>query len=195
MRMFDLLAAGLALTVLSPLFLLIAFLIKLESPGPALFRQRRVGLNGRLFWIYKFRTMRRGSENQPGYPQRIKDFSSFYFNPPRQDPRLTPIGRVLRMTSVDELPQLLNVVVGDMRLVGPRPDEPELVDQYLPEYHRRHDVKPGITGLAQVSGRSNLTYQQMMAYDLDYANYHPFSRDLAILARTLRVVVSKEGAR
>ena len=195
MRMFDLLAAGLALTVLSPLFLLISFLIKLESPGPALFRQKRVGLNGRLFWIYKFRTMRRGSENQAGYPQRIKDFSSFYFNPPRQDPRLTPIGRVLRMTSVDELPQLLNVVVGDMRLVGPRPDEPGLVEQYLPEYHRRHDVKPGITGLAQVNGRSNLTYQQMMAYDLDYADHHPFSRDLTILVRTLRVVVSKEGAR
>jgi lipopolysaccharide/colanic/teichoic acid biosynthesis glycosyltransferase len=192
---FDLLAAGLALTVLSPFLVLVGILIKLDSKGPALFRQKRVGLDGRLFTTYKFRTMKEGSESQPGYPQHIADFSSYIFNPPKSDPRLTHIGRVLRMTSVDELPQLLNVVKGDMKLVGPRPDEPGIVEQYLPEYHRRHRVKPGITGLAQISGRSNLTYQQMMAYDLDYADRHSFSGDLAILVRTLRVVLSKEGAR
>jgi lipopolysaccharide/colanic/teichoic acid biosynthesis glycosyltransferase len=194
-RLFDPLTAGLALTVLGPFLALVALLIKLESPGPALFRQKRVGLDGRLFTVYKFRTMKQGSENQPGYPQHIADFSSYVFNPPKKDSRLTPIGRVLRATSVDELPQLLNVVKGDMRLVGPRPDEPGIVAQYLPEYHRRHTVKPGLTGLAQVNGRSNLTYQQMMAYDLDYADRHSFSRDLAILARTIAVVLTKEGAR
>ena len=194
-RIFDLLAAGLALTVLSPFLLLVAFLIRLDSNGPALFQQKRVGLNGRLFTTYKFRTMKRGSENEPGYPQHIQDFSSFYFNPPKKDPRLTRIGRMLRGTSVDELPQLLNVVKGDMRMVGPRPDEPGIVSQYLSHYHRRHRVKPGITGLAQVTGRSNLTYEQTMAYDLVYADHYSFSGDLAILARTLRVVLSKEGAR
>jgi len=93
------------------------------------------------------------------------------------------------------LPQLVNVIKGDMKIVGPRPDEKYLVDQYAPEFHRRHDVRPGITGLAQVNGRSDLTYSQMMAYDLEYVDHHPFRRDLSILARTLRVVARSEGAR
>jgi lipopolysaccharide/colanic/teichoic acid biosynthesis glycosyltransferase len=183
------------LTVLSPLLLLIAILIKLSSPGPVLFRQKRIGFAEKPFLMYKFRTMKTGSENQKGHPQRVKDIASFVFNPPRRDHRVTPIGRVLRSTSLDEWPNLLNVIKGDMRLVGPRPDEPELVEQYLPLYHLRHWVKPGITGLAQVSGRSNLTYHQMMTYDLDYVRHHPWRRDLAILGRTLAVVLKKEGAR
>jgi len=194
-RLFETTVAVLMLTVFGPLLLLMSILIKLSSPGPVLFRQKRVGLAEKPFFMYKFRTMKSGSENQKGHPQRVKDIASFVFSPPQRDRRVTPIGRVLRNTSLDEWPNLLNVIRGDMRLVGPRPDEPELVEQYLPLYHLRHWVKPGITGLAQVNGRSNLTYHQMMTYDLDYVRHHPWRRDLAILGRTLAVVLKKEGAR
>jgi len=194
-RLFETTVAVLMLAVFGPLLLLIGIVIKLESPGPVLFRQKRIGFVEKPFLMYKFRTMKTGSENQKGHPQRVKDIASFVFNPPERDRRVTPIGRVLRGTSLDEWPNLLNVIKGDMRLVGPRPDEPELVEQYLPLYHLRHWVKPGITGLAQVNGRSNLTYHQMMTYDLDYVRHHPWRRDLAILGRTLAVVLKKEGAR
>jgi len=194
-RLFETTVAVLMLAVFSPLLLLIAILIKLGSPGPVLFRQKRIGYDEKPFLMYKFRTMKNGSENQRGHPQRVKDIASLVFNPPRRDPRVTPIGQVLRSTSLDEWPNLLNVIKGDMRLVGPRPDEPELVEQYLPLYHLRHWVKPGITGLAQVNGRSNLTYHQMMTYDLDYARHHSWRRDLTILGRTIAVVLKKEGAR
>jgi lipopolysaccharide/colanic/teichoic acid biosynthesis glycosyltransferase len=194
-RLFDTTVAVLMVAVFSPLLLLIAILIKLSSPGPVLFRQKRIGLAEKPFLMYKFRTMKSGSENEKGHPQRVKNIASFVFNPPRRDQRVTPIGRVLRGTSLDEWPNLLNIIIGDMRLVGPRPDEPELVEQYLPLYHLRHWVKPGITGLAQVNGRSNLTYHQMMTYDLEYVRHHPWRRDLAILGRTLLVVLKKEGAR
>jgi len=194
-RLFETTVAVLMLATLSPLLLLIGVLIKLGSPGPVLFRQKRVGFDGKPFLMYKFRTMKRGSENRKGHPQRVVDIASLVFNPPRRDPRVTPIGQVLRGTSLDEWPNLLNVIKGEMRLVGPRPDEPELVEQYLPLYHLRHWVKPGITGLAQVNGRSNLTYHQMMTYDLHYVRHHPWRRDLAILGRTLLVVLKKEGAR
>jgi len=194
-RLFETTVAVLMLAVFGPLLLLIGIVIKLESPGPVLFRQKRIGFVEKPFLMYKFRTMKTGSENQKGHPQRVKDIASFVFNPPERDRRVTPIGRVLRGTSLDEWPNLLNVIKGDMRLVGPRPDEPELVEQYLPLYHLRHWVKPGITGLAQVNGRSNLTYHQMMTYDFDYVRHHPWRRDLAILGRTLAVVLKKEGAR
>ena len=194
-RLFETTVAVLMLAVFGPLLLLVSILIKLSSPGPVLFRQKRIGFAEKPFLMYKFRTMKTGSENQKGHPQRVKDIASFVFNPPQRDRRVTPIGRVLRGTSLDEWPNLLNVIKGDMRLVGPRPDEPELVEQYLPLYHLRHWVKPGITGLAQVNGRSNLTYHQMMTYDLDYVRHHPWRRDLAILGETLAVVLKKEGAR
>jgi lipopolysaccharide/colanic/teichoic acid biosynthesis glycosyltransferase len=194
-RLFETTVAVLMLAVFGPLMLLIAILIKLSSPGPVLFRQRRIGFAEKPFLMYKFRTMKTGSQNQRGHPQRVKDIASLVFNPPQRDRRVTPIGLVLRGTSLDEWPNLLNVIKGDMRLVGPRPDEPELVEQYLPLYHLRHWVKPGITGLAQVNGRSNLTYHQMMTYDLDYVRHHSWRRDLTILGRTLAVVLKKEGAR
>ena len=194
-RLFETTVAVLMLSIFGPLLLLISVLIKLGSPGPVLFRQKRIGFGGKPFLMYKFRTMRKGSENQKGHPQRVEDIASLVFNPPQRDPRVTPIGQVLRGTSLDEWPNLLNVIRGEMRLVGPRPDEPELVEQYLPLYHLRHWVKPGITGLAQVNGRSNLTYHQMMTYDLGYVRHHPWRRDLAILGRTVLVVLKKEGAR
>ena len=194
-RLFDATVAVMMLVIFGPVLALVALLIKLSSPGPVLFRQTRIGYGNRPFLMYKFRTMRKGAENQKGVPQRIEDIASFVFSPPRRDPRVTPIGQVLRGTSLDEWPNFLNVIKGEMSLVGPRPDEPELVAQYLPLYHLRHFVKPGLTGLAQVNGRSNLTYHQMMKYDLDYVKRHSFRRDLAILARTPFKVAKKEGAR
>jgi lipopolysaccharide/colanic/teichoic acid biosynthesis glycosyltransferase len=194
-ELFDRIAATLGIAAMSPLMALIAALIKLDSAGPVFFIQERIGLKGKPFRMYKFRTMTANAHEIPAPPQRVNDFSTFVFHSIWPDKRITRLGRILRNSSLDELPQLLNVARGDMRLVGPRPDEPYLVDQYRPEFHRRHDVKPGITGLAQVSGRSDLTYSQMMTYDLQYVDRHPFRRDLSILARTLAVVLRKEGAR
>ncbi len=194
-ELFDRIAAAFGLAILGPLMALIAVLIKLDSPGPTLFKQERIGQRGKPFTMYKFRTMTANAHQVPAPPQRVNDFSTFVFHSIWPDRRVTRLGRILRNSSLDELPQLLNVANGDMRLVGPRPDEPYLVEQYRPEFHRRHDVKPGITGLAQVNGRSDLTYSQMMAYDLDYVDHHPFSRDIAILIRTLCIVLRKEGAR
>ena len=194
-ELFDRIAATLGIAALSPVMALIAALVKLDSAGPVLFAQERIGLKGRRFKMYKFRTMTANADQEWHPPQRVNDFSTFVFHSIWPDKRVTRLGRILRNGSLDELPQLINVARGDMRLVGPRPDEPYLVEQYRPEFHRRHDVKPGITGLAQVNGRSDLTYSEMMAYDLNYADHHPFRRDLSILARTLAVVMRKEGAR
>jgi lipopolysaccharide/colanic/teichoic acid biosynthesis glycosyltransferase len=191
---FDVLVAVLGLVVLSPLLALIALLIKLESPGPVFFRQRRVGRDEKPFYIIKFRSMSvapAGEQTVAG-PESIDDIDAFVFRPVG---RKTAIGRALRACSLDELPNLLNVLRGELHLVGPRPDEPELVAQYRPEWRARHQVRPGITGLAQVNGRTDLTYGEMMAYDLAYAHNHPFSRDVRIILKTLGVVLRREGAR
>ncbi len=193
-RLFDLTAAVLGLIVLSPLMVLIALLIKLESPGPVFFVQKRVGKDGSLFPLIKFRSMRAAAAGEQTVPD-VGDIETFKFRPPNLERRRTVIGRTLRACSLDELPNLLNVIRGDLNLVGPRPDEPELVAKYRPEYHRRHRVKPGITGLAQINGRTDLTYSEMMAYDLDYADHHPFSLDIRIMLKTLGVVIRREGAR
>ena len=194
-ELFDRIAAVLGIAALSPLMALIAVLVKLDSPGPIFFKQMRIGLKEKPFMTYKFRTMKANAHKEWHPPQRVNDFSTFVFHSIWPDHRITRLGQILRTSSLDELPQLFNVARGDMRLVGPRPDEPYLVEQYRPEFHRRHDVKPGITGLAQVNGRSDLTYSQMMAYDLSYVDHHSFRRDLSILGRTLAVVMRKEGAR
>jgi lipopolysaccharide/colanic/teichoic acid biosynthesis glycosyltransferase len=193
-RLFDIGIATIGLMIFSPLLALIALLIKVESPGPVFFRQKRVGKDGRLFEVYKFRSMRSAPAGQSTVPD-VEDIASFVFRPPNFKSRVTVIGRTLRACSLDEMANLLNVLKGDMHLVGPRPDEPELVAQYRPEYHDRHKVKPGITGLAQISGRADLTYQEIMAYDLTYVNEHPFARDVRIMLSTLRVVLRREGAR
>ena len=190
-RVFDVLMASLGLIVLAPLIALIAALIKLESPGPVFFTQTRVGKGGRRFEIIKFRSMRPAPPEERTV-QSVGDIASFTFRPTGQK---TVIGRALRACSLDELPNLLNVLRGDLHIVGPRPDEPELVAQYRPEWQRRHNVKPGLTGLAQVNGRTDLPYQEMMAYDLDYVARHPFGRDVQIMLKTIRVVLRREGAR
>lgn len=191
-RFWDVAIAMLGLVIFSPLFAVIALLIKLESPGPVFFTQKRVGKDGKPFDIIKFRSMTVTQPQEQRVDTQIDDIESFEFRPTGKK---TVIGRALRMCSLDELPNLLNVLRGDLHLVGPRPDEPELVAQYRPEWRRRHDVKPGITGLAQTHGRTNLPYGEMMAYDLQYVDYHPFERDLQIMLQTAGVVARREGAR
>ena len=196
-RAFDLLVASAVLLAVSPVMAVVALIVKLESPGPVLFHQKRVGLSGRVFDIYKFRTMRDdpAPADAPAAVPQVSDFSAYVFDPLYGGKRYTRIGHLLRSTSLDELPNLLNVLKGDLSIVGPRPEVPELVEQYRPEFHRRHNVRPGITGLAQVSGRGTLTYEETMDYDLEYVDHHSFARDMQILARTLPVVLSRKGAR
>lgn len=173
---------------------LIALAIKLDSPGPAIFSQKRIGLKGKTFTFYKYRSMSHQGHRPYETPKLDPEhFRTFVFITPTS--RLTRVGRFLRATSVDELPNFWNVLRGDMRLVGPRPEIPDLVKQYPAEYHRRHDVKPGITGLAQVSGRADLTYEQVVQYDLEYVENHSLARDLSILAKTVPVVLLRRGAR
>jgi lipopolysaccharide/colanic/teichoic acid biosynthesis glycosyltransferase len=193
-RLFDVGIATIGLIVFSPVLALIALLVKLESPGPVLFRQKRVGKDGRPFEVYKFRSMRVVRPEEQTVPD-IDDIETFRFRPVNFERRVTDIGRALRACSLDEMPQLLNVLKGDMHLVGPRPDEPEIVASYRPEYHERFKVKPGVTGLAQVNGRSDLTYQEIMAYDLDYVREQSFARDIRIMLKSLGVVLRREGAR
>jgi len=194
-RAFDIAVAATVLLMLAPVIIILAFVVRLESPGPVLFSQQRVGRGGKRFTIYKFRTMRPDAQgrNEIVVP-RVSDFNEYVFDPLHGGKQYTRIGRLLRSTSLDELPNLVNVLRGDMSIVGPRPEVPELVDQYLPDYHRRHNVKPGITGLAQISGRGGLTYEETMHYDLRYVDDHSFVRDLAILARTVPTVLSRRGA-
>jgi lipopolysaccharide/colanic/teichoic acid biosynthesis glycosyltransferase len=197
-RAFDLLVAGVALVALSPVMAVLALLVRLESPGPVLFRQPRIARGGGLFTMLKFRSMRadpqRPHDASVPVPE-VSDFGSYVFDPTYGGKQYTRIGRFIRSASLDELPNLVNVLRGDMSIVGPRPEVPELVEQYLPEFHRRHDVRPGVTGLAQVSGRGSLTYEEMMHYDLEYVDHHSLLRDLTILARTLPVVIGRKGAR
>ncbi|OGO53036.1 MAG: hypothetical protein A2148_00920 [Chloroflexi bacterium RBG_16_68_14] len=194
-RAFDLLAAAVGLAVLSPLIAAVALAVKLESPGPVLFHQLRVGKDGKLFTVHKFRTMRADSQDDASMPvPQVADFTAYVFDPLYGGKQYTRIGGFLRSSSLDELPNLVNVLRGEMSIVGPRPEVPELVAQYPPEYHRRHSVRPGITGLAQVNGRGSLTYQEGLLYDLDYVDKHSLARDLAILLRTVPVVLSRKGA-
>ena len=191
-RTFDLLVATLALAAFSPVLALIAVLIKLESPGPVLFRQTRVGKDEKLFDVYKFRSMTVAAPEEQRVDTAIGDIESFQFTPRG---RKTAIGRAIRACSLDEMANLLNVVKGEMHIVGPRPDEPEIVAQYLPEWRRRHSVAPGITGLAQIHGRADLTYAETMRHDLEYVDTRSLAGDIRIILRTLGPLVRREGAR
>jgi lipopolysaccharide/colanic/teichoic acid biosynthesis glycosyltransferase len=190
----DVIVAIVGLVVFATTYPFIALAIKLDSRGPVIYTQTRVGLRGRRFTMYKYRSMSHEGHKPYETPKlEPVHFKTFVFTTPTS--RLTGVGRFLRATSLDELPNFWNVLRGEMTLVGPRPEIPELVEQYPPEYHRRHDVKPGITGLAQVNGRADLSYDETMQYDIQYVNDHSFVGDLRILWRTLTVVVSRQGAR
>jgi sugar transferase (PEP-CTERM system associated) len=188
-RVLDVVISSLTLVLFSPLFLLIALVIFLESGSPVLFRQKRVGLHGRIFEIVKFRSMRPDAE--PHEPRWASE----------HDPRITRVGRILREYRLDELPQLVNVVRGQMSLVGPRPERPEFVQmlgEQLPFYHERHTVRPGLTGWAQIKyqyGSSVEDAKNKLEYDLFYIKHLSLLFDLAIIFRTFQVVLSGKGAR
>jgi exopolysaccharide biosynthesis polyprenyl glycosylphosphotransferase len=191
--MFDVsLAAGL-LVLLSPVFLAIAAWIKLDTGGPVFFRQMRVGRGGEMFRMIKFRTMHTDAEQRLQKISGQNDFSGVLFKM-RQDPRVTRAGRLLRRYSLDELPQLINVLLGDMSLVGPRPPLPSEVEQYPQDMRRRLVVKPGMTGLWQVSGRSDLSWEDSIRLDLRYVENWSLTVDLVILMRTAIVVMRGAGA-
>ncbi len=189
----DRVLAGVALLLLAPILLLIALAVRVSSPGPALFRQRRVGKTGEQFTVYKFRSMYADAEARLAELAHRSDGNGVLFKL-RDDPRVTPLGRWLRRYSLDELPQLLNVLRGDMSLVGPRPPLPCEVAQYQSDARRRLKVKPGITGLWQVSGRSDLSWEETVRLDLFYVENWSFALDLSILVRTLRAVARTAGA-
>jgi Sugar transferases involved in lipopolysaccharide synthesis len=198
-RVLDLLISIPLLIILSPLWLMIVLWIKADSEGPAVFRQERVGRNGALFTIYKFRTMVPNADAV--MKEKIEllkkegkfDPDNFIFQD-KDDPRITKSGRFLRKSSLDELPQLLNIINGTMSIVGPRPEVPEIVDQYTPEQRHRLDMPPGVTGLAQVNGRSELTLTETLNYDVEYVQNWRFGLDLKILWKTLFIVLKGKGA-
>ena len=193
-RLFDVAAAIAGAMIFVVTYPLIALAIKLDSRGPVIYSQTRVGMNGKRFTMYKYRSMSHEGHKPYETPKlEHVHFKTFVFTTPMSG--LTRVGRFLRATSLDELPNFWNVLKGDMSIVGPRPEIPELVEQYPPEYHRRHDVKPGITGLAQISGRADLSYDETMQYDIEYVNRHSFTGDLKIVWLTLAAVITRKGAR
>jgi lipopolysaccharide/colanic/teichoic acid biosynthesis glycosyltransferase len=201
-RALDLLAASLLLVLLSPLMVLIAVAIRLTSPGPALFRQVRTGYRCAPFVMLKFRSMYQNNDDAvhrafvtsmlSGDPPPLDDPRELYKL--TGDPRVTAVGGFLRKLSLDELPQLINVVRGEMSLVGPRPALPWEAVLFEPRHQARFAVKPGITGLWQVSGRNLLTMRQALELDVEYARRRTFVMDLATLARTIPVVLTRRGA-
>jgi lipopolysaccharide/colanic/teichoic acid biosynthesis glycosyltransferase len=199
-RVLDVAVSGLLLVLLAPLFALIALAVAADSPGRAIFRQRRVGRAGRPFTVNKFRTMHSAASQQKhkDYVLQLiasdasdKDGELFKLS---ADARVTRVGRVLRKSSLDELPQLWNVLLGDMSLVGPRPTIDYEVEKYPPSWFARFAVRPGMTGLWQVSGRSKLTYEQMVQLDIEYARQRSLWLNVKILFRTIPAVLFAQGA-
>ena len=193
-RALDLTLGGLAMILVSPFWLAIAVGIKLDSPGPVFFRQERVGKDGKTFTVFKFRSMysgRRGTAGKAAAPT-TRPIGPFFKM--KDDPRRTRMGRFIRKTSLDELPQLINVLRGEMSIVGPRPGLPSEVAQYQEWHRKRLEAQPGITGLWQVSGRSNLTFDEMVMLDIYYAENWSVGMDLRIMLRTVPQVLFGEGA-
>lgn len=189
------------LVALLPLLAAAGVVVRLTTPGPVLFRQTRLGLQGRPFVLYKFRTMYDGCPDEPhrryvrqllsGDPAPAGDSGLYKLD---GDSRVTQVGRLLRLTSIDELPQLINVIRGDMSLVGPRPALPWEAEMFADGHRQRFRVPPGITGLWQVSGRNRLTMKQALDLDVEYVRRQSFAFDLAILLKTVPVVLSSQGA-
>ncbi len=193
-RLLTFVFAGSALIVLAPLMLLVALLVRLSSPGPAVFIQDRIGVNRKPFKLYKFRTMHTQAEEILEEIEVFNDSSGALFKM-KHDPRITPIGRILRRFSLDELPQFLNVLKGDMAIVGPRPLPRRDFENYDEEWHySRHTGLPGLTCLWQISGRSNINFHNMCILDVYYLRNHNWILDLKITLRTIRTVLFGEGA-
>jgi len=192
-RLLDLTLAAIALTLAAIPMVVIAAAVRLNSPGPVLFRQRRVGKGGRTFTCYKFRSMYEDAEQRLEALRHLNEADGPLFKM-KNDPRITPLCKLLRRTSLDELPQIFNILKGEMSWVGPRPAVPREVAQYDDWHHKRLDVTPGLTGLWQVSGRSNLSFDEMVQLDLYYAESWSLTLDVTIMLRTVPVLLKREGA-
>ena len=197
-RAIDLVGAFVGLMFLTPFMLGIALLIRLDSPGPVLFRQLRRGYRGRLFWVLKFRTMITDAEQKLSALEDSNESAGGVLFKLRNDPRVTRLGSFLRRSSLDELPQLINVLRGEMSLVGPRPlqvrDSERLLASNPVAYNRRLWVTPGLTGPWQVGGRSEVDHERMLELDLDYVQNWSLTRDLWIIGKTFLVVMRRQGA-
>ncbi|WP_346938394.1 exopolysaccharide biosynthesis polyprenyl glycosylphosphotransferase [uncultured Clostridium sp.] len=192
-RIFDIILSFIGIVILLPIYLVIAIAIKLDSKGPVLFKQVRVGKDRRNFTIYKFRTMVLSAESKRELQIDPTNMDNFVFQS-KSDNRITKVGSFLRNTSLDEIPQLFNVLFGHMSLVGPRPEIPEVVKYYPENYYQRLLVLPGITGLAQVSGRGEIELGKTIYYDLTYISNFSIWYDIKILFTTFFKVFKREGA-
>ena len=179
-RSLDLITALFLVIILSPIMLIAAILIAVNRDGPILFKQERPGKDGKIFTVNKFRTMSTKLRDKNG--NELSDFD-----------RMTKIGNILRKTSIDELPQLFNIIKGEMSFIGPRQLLKEYLELYSPEQMRRHEVLPGISGWAQVNGRNTLTWEEKFAYDVYYVDHYSFKMDLKIFIKTIENVVSQDG--
>jgi lipopolysaccharide/colanic/teichoic acid biosynthesis glycosyltransferase len=199
-RLFDLALTIPILILIAPVLLLAAIAVGLSSRGPVLFRQIRIGERERPFWMLKFRTMYVDADHRLQEEMNKKELmgenvAEDGLFKPAVDPRITRVGRFLRQSSIDELPQLLNVLKGEMSLVGPRPALPFEVELFTPEQRRRHDCRPGITGIWQVCGRNRLSMRKMLALDLVYVRYRSFKLDLWVLLQTPKAVLFERATR
>jgi len=193
-RLIDIIGAFVGLVVLLPLLIVVSILVKIDDPkGSVFYYQTRVGKNERLFRMYKFRSMVRDADKQLEQLLAQNEIEGAMFKM-KHDPRITRIGRFIRRTSIDELPQLVNVLRGDMSLVGPRPPLPREVKEYTAYDKQRLSVTPGCTGLWQVSGRNELSFEQMVDLDLKYINKRSIVFDLLIILRTVKVLLGSKGA-
>ena len=193
-RILDIVLSALAMVVLSPLFLLIAIAVKMSSPGPVIFSQIRVGRYGRHFKFYKFRSMRQDAEALKASLAAQNESADGVIFKMKEDPRITKVGRLLRRASLDELPQLWNVFIGDMSLVGPRPPVPSEVQEYTLEDRKRLDVIPGITCLWQIKGRSEIPFNEQVRLDKEYILTPGIWKDLVILLKTIPAIIGGKGA-
>ena len=192
-RCFDLLAGSAILVMLLPVFPLIAVMIKLDGRGPVFFKQDRVGKRGRVFKFYKFRSMCENADTDRRELESLNEQDGPVFKM-RSDPRVTSIGRFLRQSSLDEIPQILNVLKGDMSIVGPRPQLAHEVERYTAWQRRRLEVMPGITCLWQISGRSHISFEEWMRLDLEYIRTRSFRTDFLIFLKTIPAVIARRGA-
>ena len=183
-----------AIILLLPLFLVIAVWLKLDSPGPLFYRQVRVGLHGRPFYFYKFRSMYIDSEARRAALEKTNESKDGVIFKMKNDPRITRCGRFIRKYSIDEAPQFFNVLLGDMSLVGPRPPVPSEVMQYSPEDRKRLNVRPGLTCLWQISGRSDIPFKEQVSLDKEYIQSRSLKQDILILLRTVPAIISGRGA-
>ena len=193
-RVLDILCSTVGLIVLSPILLVVSILIKLESKGPIIFSQKRVGINGKEFNMYKFRSMVINAEELKEKLAEKNEMSGPMFKI-KDDPRITKVGKFIRKTSIDEVPQLFNVLKGEMSLVGPRPSLPNEVKEFEPWMLKRLDVKPGLTCYWQVMGRNNIDFENWMKLDVNYVSERSFWLDIKLIFKTFFVLFGDENAR